>query len=48
MTEAGLASYVGLIEVVGLFGLVIGWCLWELRRMEKLRSQDKPPENPDD
>lgn len=37
----------GLIELLGVFGLVIGFAVWELRRTERaLRRRDDEDEAP--
>lgn len=43
--EAALSNHYGLIELVLVFGALLGFLLWELRKTNREieRDKDKPP-----
>lgn len=40
-----IKSLIGIIELVAVFALVIGFCWWQLRSLDKLDEEDKSRES---
>lgn len=40
-----IKSLIGIIELVAVFALVMGFCWWQLRDLDKLDAEDAGKEN---
>lgn len=40
-----IKSLIGIIELVAVFALVIGFCWWQLRLLDKLDEEDESRES---
>lgn len=36
-----MGQWIALLEMLGIFGIVIGWCLWELYKLKRDRPSDE-------